>query len=137
MAQQNTHMAPLISVIICNYNHAEYIAETLTSVAGQAYKNLEIIVIDDGSKDGSVSVIEQFTAEHSELDISLHVGENQGVCYARNKGLELAQGEYFVFVDSDDKIPDNYIAALYETAIDSGADVVYADYDCWDGEKST
>jgi glycosyltransferase involved in cell wall biosynthesis len=137
MVTKNMQKEPKISTIVCNYNYAKYISETLTSIVEQEYKNLEIIVIDDGSTDNSIEIIEQFIETHSELNIRLHSGENQGVCYARNKGLELAKGEYFLFVDSDDKIPSNFIAALHKTAVESEVDVVYADYDCWDGEKIT
>ncbi len=118
---------PLISILICNYNYSEYIEESLTSVINQDYPNIEVIVVDDGSKDDSVKKVKQFISDHPEFTITLNAKErNQGLCYARNDAMDAAKGEYFVFLDSDDIMPSNYITNLYDTAVAHKADIVYS-----------
>lgn len=119
---------PLISILICNYNYSKYIEEALSSAVNQDYKNIEIVIIDDGSKDESVKVIKTFIRDHSQSVIKLNAkGKNQGLCYARNDAINVAEGEYFVFLDSDDTMPSDYISKLYDVAIKEGADIVYGD----------
>ncbi|MEZ6146240.1 MAG: glycosyltransferase [Planctomycetaceae bacterium] len=88
---------PLVSIIIPCYNAAEFVAEAIESAAGQTYGNVEVIVIDDGSTDESVDVLRSFGDR-----IRWETGPNRGACAARNRGLELAQGEIVQFLDSDD-----------------------------------
>lgn len=91
----------LVSVIIPVYNAEKYISETLESVINQTYRDLEIIVIDDCSKDSSSNIIKDIMK--SNLKIIYHKQEvNAGVAVARNKGLELARGRFIAFLDSDD-----------------------------------
>lgn len=96
------NLKPLVSVIIPIYNVEKYLQECLESVANQTYNNLEIILINDGSFDGSQIIAEKYI----EKDKRFHLVNQdcQGVSYARNKGLDLAQGSYIMFLDSDDKI---------------------------------
>lgn len=120
--------SPLISVLVCNYNYADYIVETLDSIVNQDYKNIEIVVIDDGSTDGSDKVIRKYAERHKNKKIVVKIEEqNQGICYARNLALDVLSGEFFVFVDSDDTIPTNYITELYSVYKSSSSDVVYTD----------
>ena len=96
----------MISVIIPVYNCEKYIKKCIESILNQTYKDLEVIVIDDGSKDSSLNICNKLMKEDYRLTV-IHQ-ENQGVSSARNKGLENAQGEYIVFVDGDDWVEDIY-----------------------------
>ncbi|MBL4592446.1 MAG: glycosyltransferase [Flavobacteriales bacterium] len=90
----------LVSVIIPLYNTERYIKETVVSVLNQTYKNLELIIIDDGSTDNSYQIV----SELSNGDDRVHIiqQQNMGVSVARNKGIEIAKGDYIFFLDSDD-----------------------------------
>lgn len=96
------HPRPKVSVIIPTYSHAGLIAETIDSVLAQSLADFEIIVIDDGSSDGTANVLADYIDR--EL-ISYHRQENGGVASARNAGLALAQGDYIAFLDDDDTWP--------------------------------
>lgn len=95
----------IISVIIPVYNAEKYIEQCLDSIINQTYKELEIICIDDGSTDQSLSIIETYAKKDSRI-ICLHK-ENEGVSLARNLGLDKAKGEYVIFVDGDDWIDED------------------------------
>jgi glycosyltransferase involved in cell wall biosynthesis len=101
---------PRVSIIIPTYNGDRFIAETLESVLNQTYDNYEIIVIDDGSSDTTLQVLNHSLAQYGELGgdrIRIVTQANQGVAAARNRGLELAQGELIIFLDQDDLLlPD-------------------------------
>lgn len=88
---------PLISIVIPAYNMAEYISDALISCINQTYQNIEIIVIDDGSKDKTKEVIKKF-----QKSLSYHYQENMGVSVARNHGINIAKGEFVAFLDADD-----------------------------------
>lgn len=100
-------MNPLVSVIIPCYNGLAFIRDTLASVLQQTYANLEIIVIDDNSKDGTYKYLENLN--HSNLVLRKNKGK--GACAARNFGLELAKGEYIQFLDADDLLTPNKISS--------------------------
>lgn len=91
-----TNESPLVSVIIPVYNGARYLGAALDSVFAQTYRNFEVIVVDDGSMDDSGHIAQSFP------DVRYLHQTNQGVAAARNHGLEVAQGEYFAFLDQDD-----------------------------------
>lgn len=103
---------PLISVILPIYNVEQWVKESLQSVCDQDYRNLEIVVINDGSKDSSRAICEQIAKQDSRVVIIDQ--ENGGLSAARNSGIEKSQGEYIVFVDSDDLISRNHISSLYK-----------------------
>jgi len=88
---------PLVSVIIPAYNCADYIADSIKSALEQDYPNKEIIVIDDGSTDGTVDALSSFDGE-----ITLIQQQNAGSAVARNAGIKAAKGEFIAFLDSDD-----------------------------------
>jgi glycosyltransferase involved in cell wall biosynthesis len=90
---------PLVSVIIPCYNAKNHVAEAIESALGQTHSNCEVIVIDDGSTDGSLDVIKRFVDR-----IRWATGPNRGGCAARNSGLQLAKGEYIQFLDADDRM---------------------------------
>lgn len=99
---------PLVSVIVPVYNMAEYLHDTLTSVLQSTYVSLEVIVVDDGSTDDSALVAEAFVATHPHVRLLRQA--NQGVCYARNAGIAVAQGKYILPVDADNILLPHFIA---------------------------
>lgn len=105
----------LVSIIMPVYNCGDKLCRSIDSVLGQTYKNLQLILIDDGSKDDSPSVCDQYVQKDSRIEV-LHQ-ENAGASAARNRGLELVRGEYVAFVDADDMISALYIEVLLYTAI--------------------
>lgn len=123
MIQDN--IQPLISVIFPVYNVEEWVEESLESVCSQTYENLEIIVVNDGSTDGSAAICSRM----AEIDhrIRLFDQENGGLSVARNTGLDNAQGEYVLFVDSDDVIHKKHIELLYSVIVETGADIAVTD----------
>ena len=119
-------MTKLISVVVTCYNHENYIEQCLRSIFNQTYRNIELIVLDDGSTDSSSEVIQEVLKESPFVTI-FESHENIGVVRTRNKGLNLLNGDYFLFVDSDDFLDDRYVEELYDCAINHQADVVYCD----------
>lgn len=105
----------LISIIVPVYNVEKYIAKCLDSLVNQTYLNIEILLIDDGSTDKSLSICKKYAAVDSR--IKLFSKENGGVSSARNLGLLHVQGEYVVFVDSDDFVSPKYCEHLYQLTI--------------------
>ncbi len=98
---------PLISVIIAIYNPGKHLYKCLDSIIGQTYRNLEIILVDDGSTDDSLSICNEYAAKDARIIV--HHKENSGVSATRNQGIRLAHGDYFSFIDSDDILePDAY-----------------------------
>ena len=108
-----------ISVIIPVYNCEEYIGNTLKSVINQDFKDFEIIVIDDGSTDNSLKVINE-TLKDSGARYKVIHQENGGVSVARNHGIDVSSGEYLVFVDGDDYVKPNHLSELYNGTEDFG-----------------
>ncbi len=108
-----------ISVIIPVYNCEEYIGNTLKSVINQDFKDFEIIVIDDGSTDNSLKVINE-TLKDSGARYKVIHQENGGVSVARNHGIDVSSGEYLVFVDGDDFVMPNHLSELYNGVRDFG-----------------
>lgn len=102
-----------VSVIVPVYNLSEYIGDTLDSIINQDFKGFEIIVIDDGSTDSSLEIINE-KLSNSFISHKIIHQDNLGVSAARNKGIEAANGEYLVFVDGDDYITGNHLSELYD-----------------------
>ena len=119
-------MTNLISVVVTCYNHEKYIEQCLRSIFKQIYRNIELIVLDDGSTDYSPEIIQEVLKE-SPFMTTFESHENIGVVRTRNKGLNLLNGDYFLFVDSDDFLDDRYVEELYDCAINHQADIVYCD----------
>jgi len=93
---------PLVSVIVPCYNVADYVSAALESVFNQSYKNWEIICVDDGSSDETISVIKKWHSSHEGARLSLIQQNNNGACAARNRGMEKAGGLFIQFLDADD-----------------------------------
>ena len=119
-------MTNLISVVVTCYNHENYNEQCLRSIFKQTYRNIELIVLDDGSTDNSSEIIKEVLKE-SPFVTTFESHENIGVVRTRNKGLILLNGDYFLFVDSDDFLDETYVEELYECAINRQADIVYCD----------
>lgn len=102
---------PLVSVIIPCYNHSKYVVDTLDSAIKDTYENKEICIIDDGSKDDSVVIIEQWIAKnHHLVNINFKYRENKGLCATLNELIDMAQGKYIIPCASDDMLYGNTIA---------------------------
>lgn len=112
-----------ISVIIPVYNVEPYLKRCLDSVCNQTLENIEIICIDDCSTDNSAKILQEYVTKYQNLK-AVYLPQNQGVSGARNIGLNLAQGEYVAFVDSDDEIDLNFYEKLYAKAKETNADLV-------------
>lgn len=107
-------MEQLVSVIVPVYNIEEYLDECIESIVLQTYKNLEIVLIDDGSTDLSGKKCDEWKARDKRIMV-IHQ-ENKGLSAARNKGIAISRGEWIVFVDSDDIVSLDYVAYLYMLA---------------------
>lgn len=119
-------MREVVSVIIPVYNAEKYLRECIDSVIKQSYKNIEIVLIDDGSTDGSSGICDEYAARDSRICV-IHQ-ENGGLSAARNTGIERCTGEYLLFIDSDDIIHSEMIKCLYEVMISMGADLSFCKY---------
>lgn len=115
-----------ISVIIPVYNIAKYLPRCLDSVINQTYKNLEIIVVDDGSTDNSREIIEKYVEKDSRI-IKIFK-DNSGVSDTRNKGIDIATGDYIGFVDGDDYIEPEMYEFLLSNALKYDADISHCGY---------
>lgn len=116
-------MNELISIIIPIYNLEKYIDDCLSSIVKQSYPNIEILLIDDGSRDKSFSKCISWQKRDSRIKAIKQY--HQGVSTARNLGIKISKGKYLAFVDGDDTIAENYIETLYETTICMGKDIVF------------
>lgn len=116
-----------VSVIMPAYNAEEYIEEAIDSVLAQTLDSYELIVVDDGSKDGTGAILDQYAQQYEQVKV-IHQ-ENAGVSAARNQALAVAQGEYYNFLDSDDIMESNALELLYQAAKEQDADLVIARYD--------
>ena len=119
-------MDELISVIVPVYNGEKYLPVCMKSLMEQTYRALEIILIDDGSKDGSGALCDAYASQDARVRV-IHQ-ENQGVSSARNKGLDLASGKYVAFVDADDYVELDYFQRLHENLVNHNADISSCDY---------
>ena len=119
-------MDKLISIVIPVYNVEKYIKECIESVINQTYKNLEIILVNDGSTDLSRTICEEY--EKKDNRIKIIDKENGGLADARNKGLEYINGELVTFIDSDDYIKEDMIETLLNNLIKENADVSICGY---------
>lgn len=113
---------PLISVIIPVYGVEKYIVQCLESIINQTYKNLEIIVINDGTKDRSAEIAKEYAAQDNRIKV--YDFENGGLSVARNRGLEIAKGDYISYLDSDDWLDKGMYETLLKSAMKNEADMV-------------
>ena len=105
----------LISIIIPAYNIENYIVRCLDSLLNQTYKNLEVIVVDDGSSDNTGKIIDDYASKYENIKV-IHK-KNAGVSAARNSGIDVANGDYIGFVDGDDTVDKEMFEVLIDNAI--------------------
>ena len=107
----------LVSVVIPIYNSEKYLSETLSSILASDYANLEVICMDDGSKDASMSIAQEYASmDHR---VKVYSQSNGGACRARNHAISLALGEFILPIDSDDKISPTYISNAAKVLMDN------------------
>lgn len=116
----------LVSVIIPAYNIEDYIGRCLDSIISQTYKNLEIIVVDDGSRDHTGEILDNYAKKDRRIKV-IHK-ENGGVSSARNKGIEVAEGDYIGFIDGDDLIEPEMYKILVDLLEEENADIAHCGY---------
>ncbi len=114
-------MSSLISIIVPVYKTESYLRKCLNSIVNQTYKNLEIILVDDGSPDNCGKICDEYAARDSRVKV-IHQ-KNRGLSAARNAGLKIATGEYIGFTDSDDWIENDMFETLYLGALKYGTDI--------------
>lgn len=119
-------MESKISIIVPVYNVEKYLCQCLDSIINQTYKNLEIILVNDGSKDNSPIICDEYAKKDKRIKV-VHQN-NKGVSSARNKGIELSTGDYIMFVDSDDWIDKDTCLTTSKMALEYSADVVLWTY---------
>ncbi len=124
-----------VSIIISTYNTGHYIRECLNSIACQTLKEIEVIIVDDGSTDNTKSIIDK---EYKILNNLIYIyQQNKGAGLARNKGIDISNGEYLLFMDPDDKYPyKDSVERLYMAAIENNAKICGGNIIEWDGCKT-
>lgn len=121
-------MTEKISVIIPAYNASNSIKKCIDSILSQTYKSLEIIIINDGSKDNTLEIMQEYEKKDSRIRI-INKG-NSGVASTRNLGINTSTGNYLMFIDSDDYIENNYIEKMYTELLDNNCDVAISGMTC-------
>ncbi|MBQ8681484.1 MAG: glycosyltransferase [Bacilli bacterium] len=116
-----------VSIIIPVYNAVDYIERCINSVLAQSFSNFELILINDGSTDNSLEVINSYAAKDSRIKVFSQ--GNHGVAYTRNYGISLATGKYVMFIDNDDYIADDYVMKFYKEIEEGNYDVVVGGYE--------
>ena len=129
-----TYPQPLISLVVPIYNVENYLWSCLDSIAKQTYSNIEILLVNDGSPDGSATICQEFVAKDSRFRYIEK--ENGGLSDARNAGIAESKGEFLSFVDSDDWIEPTYVEDLYRAALFNDAEVVVSNYQEFHQERN-
>lgn len=116
---------PKLSIIVSVYNTFKYVEKCIESILNQTYENIELIIIDDGSKDNSLSILKKYK---NNKKVKLFINsENKGLSYSRNRGVKESTGDFIGFIDSDDYIEENYYKNLMNTVIREKADIAICD----------
>ena len=129
-----TYPQPLISLVVPIYNVENYLWSCLDSIVKQTYSNIEILLVNDGSPDGSATICQEFVAKDSRFRYIEK--ENGGLSDARNAGIAESKGEFISFVDSDDWIEPTYVEDLYRAALFNDAEVVVSNYQEFHQERN-
>lgn len=127
MYMKEQKAAPLVSVIMPAYNAEEFIEEAISSVQAQEVSDWELIVIDDGSQDGTQKIVEQFMQKDSRIRLIVNEA-NMGVGKSRNRGLDMCRGEYVALLDSDDYWKPQMLTKMIACAQCTNADIIYCSY---------
>lgn len=119
-------MTDLISIIVPVYKVEQYLPRCIASLVGQTYKNIEIILVDDGSPDKCGEICDEYAKKDKRIKV-IHKA-NGGLSSARNAGLDIAIGKYICFVDSDDYLMENYIERLHKSITENNADIAQCEF---------
>ena len=119
-------MEKKVSVIVPVYRTLEWLARCVQSITGQTYKNLEIILVDDGSPDNCPAICDEYAQKDKRIRV-IHQ-KNAGLSMARNAGLDICTGDYITFVDSDDALHIDFVARLLAACEDNSAEIAIADF---------
>ena len=119
-------MKNLISIIVPVYNVEKYLDKCINSLINQSYKNLEIILIDDGSNDNSREICDEYALEDNRIKV-IHK-ENEGLSATRNLGIDISKGDYIIFIDSDDWVNKDIISKLLNLIKKYNSDIAVCDY---------
>jgi teichuronic acid biosynthesis glycosyltransferase TuaG len=114
----------LVSIVMPAYNCEKYVIEAINSVLAQTYRNWELLVLDDGSKDNTLRIIEEFSQKDSRIK-ALPNGKNMGVSATRNRGIELASGDWIAFLDSDDMWEPEKLEKQFEIVEKEAAEFLF------------
>lgn len=117
---------PLISVVVAVYNIADYLRPCLESIISQTYKNLEILLVNDGSTDDSLKILKEYAEKDQRIKVISQ--QNAGLSAVRNLGIKKSKGKYVCFIDGDDSITPDYINKLYSAILKSSADISVCGY---------
>lgn len=117
---------PLISVVVPIYNVLNYVPKCIESVVNQTYRNIQLILVDDGSDDGSAAVCDRYASVDERICVIHKI--NEGVSAARNVGLKNSEGEFIIFVDADDWLHPYALTSMMSVAKEECADVVTCDF---------
>lgn len=123
----------LISILIPAYNAEKYIGDAIQSVLNQTYGNFELVILDDGSTDKTLGIVQEYQKMDSRIRV--YSIENGGLSHARNELVSLAKGEYIAFLDADDRLDERFVEITYKKAMEEEADVVICQYSKYDLEK--
>lgn len=126
---------PKISIIIPVYNVEKYLRKCLDSICNQTLRDIEIICINDSSTDNSLTILKEYAKKDNRIKI-IDFEQNEGVAVARNRGIDIAMGEYLGFVDSDDFVDLDFYERLYIKSKSDNADIVIGNYERVDNVKS-
>lgn len=121
--QDNRSRQKKVSVIVPLFNAEPYIERCLCSIVSQSHHNLEVIAVDDASTDASVTLVKQFMTRHPGVRLIQH-STNQGSMLSRRDGYEAATGDFMMFVDADDALPDDAVKKLVDIEKDTDADII-------------
>ena len=110
-----------VSIIVPVYNVEKYLKRCLDSLVNQTLKDIEIICVNDGSTDGSLAILNEYVRNDDRIVVINQ--ENSGQSVARNRGIDVAKGEYLGFVDSDDWVSEDYFERLHNSAIQNNAEI--------------
>lgn len=120
-------MEPLVSIIVPVYNIEKYVDQCICSITNQTYKNIEVIVVDDGSTDTSGILVDVWVKKDNRIKV-IHQ-ENQGLSAARNAAMHVCTGEYFIFVDGDDIIAEDMVEIMLKALKNANTDCIFCQYE--------
>lgn len=121
-----------VSIVIPAYNSENVINKCIDSILNQTYKNFEVIVVNDGSKDKTLDILNEYKEKYN--NITVISKENAGQAQARNDGIKVAKGDYLMFIDADDFIENDYLEIMVNKAIETDADICISGYKNFDDD---